>query len=168
MHSRERVNIRNKDSSAPSDGYHPLYANGLDDSLHLLGVLLLGELDKLLVQLGIAALVLVIAVGLGRLVAGCLLGNAALGLDHDNRRRALRPCSLAELAARGNKNVGGIDILARQGQVHDDLGRVHIAGNNDNAGNVGGGRSRRVLGGGFAEGLVDLLDTAQQSLLLGS
>jgi len=124
-------------------------------ALHLDG---LTHLDGELVELIVGLLPL-----LCRLLLGAL---ALLGCDHDNTRGPLGATSGAELSTAGHVDVRDAVVLAKYGNVADDVHGRDVGGeDNDTRGRVdcAGDACRR-----FADGLDALLDTALESLVLGS
>jgi hypothetical protein len=124
-------------------------------ALHLDG---LTHLDGELVQLVVGLLPL-----LCRLLLGAL---ALLGCDHDDTRGPLGATSGAELGTARHVDVGDAVVLAKYGNVADDVHGRDVGGENDNTGGRVG--CAGDAGGRFADGLDALLDTALEGLVLGS
>ena len=135
----------------------------LDPRLDLDVPLFLRRLDELLVGLevlgGVDLLILGILAGAGRLLA--------LGLEHDHRSGALGAGSDTEIGARADVQVRDAVLLAQDGEVHDHVHGRDVAGDDDEAGGVGGGRGGGPQGA-LLDGLLALFYAAVDGLELGA
>jgi len=128
------------------------------------GILLLGQLEercKSLVPLGTDLGVLL---GLWRLAILDLLGRQVLD-HHHNAGGSLGPSRVAQAVTAGNEDVGNGVVLAKDGQVRDDVLGVGVAGDDDHGWVVLGAHAERGIP---ANGLVDFLDSAAEAVDLGA
>lgn len=103
---------------------------------------------------------------LGELHVVFLLALSGLGGNHDHTGRALGSGGSTKLSAGGNKDIRDSVILAKDGNVGDDVHGGDIGGENNNTvgdgdGGIGGRNSR------LAESLDDLLNTTFKGLIDG-
>jgi len=102
----------------------------------------LRNLDQLLPRLEVllgADLLVLAGAGHGGvlvlLAASC--GLLTHGLEHDDAGGALGAGGDSQVGARLDEEVGDVVLLAEDGEVHDDVHGGDVAGDDDEAGDVG-------------------------------